>query len=42
MVLCDMLKPGTELRPSFPAGKAGGADEGGAAKESCEEKPPIL
>jgi hypothetical protein len=42
MVLCDILKLGTELWPSVLVGKAGGADEGGAAKESCDEKPPIL
>jgi hypothetical protein len=41
-VLCDMLKPGMELLESRPVGKAGGADEGGASKDPCEERPPIL
>jgi len=37
-----MLKPGMELLESRPVGKAGGADEGGASKDPCEERPPIL
>lgn len=37
-----MLKPGMELLRSPPVGKAGGADEGGASNDPCEERPPIL
>lgn len=41
-VLCDMLKLGMELSELRPVGKAGGADEGGASNDPCEERPPIL
>lgn len=41
-VLCDTLKLGMEPSGLRSAGKAGGADEGGASKDSCEERPPIL
>ena len=41
-VFCDMLKPGIELLESQPVGKVGGADEGGASNDFCEERPPTL
>lgn len=37
-----MLKPGMELLESRLVEKAGGAEDGGASKDSCEERPPIL